>query len=1247
MKKIILLCGFFACLFSFHPSYGHKESILVKEQNIHQGYIVEKVWLSNYALPQVLISEVGYINNVALPKDAKMSSPQQFEVILGMERKRPFAVVRIPAYSTGAQGTTSKVNSFVLTVNETAPTKMNVAAKTTDVTTSVLATGTWYKIGVTKTGFYKIDNNFITSMGLTPSAINPGNIRVFGNGGNMLSEDNSKPRPNDLIENATILNSNGDGAFDNSESLVFYAVGPTGWGKDSATQSFYHFNNLYSDTAYYFITFDQGAGKHVTTQPALPAGNIDVNTYDFYDVHDADLVSPAGIGKLWFGEQFSTQLSSTVQTFTFDLGTYVSTAYCRGSFGCTSDLAGSKFVIYMNGADMGAATFSTATKGDDLMTLSTTAARPGVCNSQIANIQLEFVPKDASSIGYLNFLEISARAELRINTDQMNFRDWRSVGAGNNANFQLQNGTGNTKVYDVTNPQVPVQMSGNLNGSTYVFTQDATTLHEFAAMNSNNLYTPKYAGTVINQNLHGAGPADLIIVTNPAFTAEAQRLADYHSSHDNMRVAVATTEQIYNEFSSGSQDISAIRDFARMFYKRAGSDVSQMPKNMILFGGGSYDYKNRLKNNCNFVPVFESAESLNDLSTFSSDDFYGFLDDSEYIENNTLLNVLDIGVGRLPARSVSDATSLVDKIIGYTQPNTLGPWRLSSMYVADDNDQAGNHMEDAEVMAGTVTASSEGLYNHGKVYLDALPKTPTPAGERCPSANAAINQHIFKGTFAINYNGHGNTQVWAGERILTNDDYNNWNNENSLPFMITATCDYGEFHNPLFVSAAEQLVIRRGGGVIAILTTTQAVFAVYNRPINVQYLDAQFTRNADGSWNTFGEANRIAKNTTYIVTHEAGQLANFRKFALLGDPALTPAFPKYNIQLDNVMDGTTQVHADSINALGKYVMSGSVRDLSGNILNDFNGQVFITFFDKPRKITTITSANASFNVQDNIVYKGKVSVTNGKFAFTFITPKDINYYFGTGKLSMYADNGITDAAGADTSLTVGGYSDNPIISTTPPVVKPYINDTLFLNGGITGSNTSLYVSLFSETGINVSGNKIGHDLTAILDNNLETPYMMNDYYETEPNTYQRGFVRFPVSGLSNGKHKITVKAWDVNNNVGEGTVEFIVVDNNIMAVETLMNYPNPFNDKTHFVFEHNHPDELLDVNITIYGMSGAVVHEIKRSFTPSGSRSSDITWDGTDKNGSRLPSGVYAYRLTITSEKGFKSSAYQKLVIVR
>ncbi len=1243
MKKIFGVLAVLAMISNSGGVWAKDYPIVVDKKKISGGEVVEKIWLSDYAMPYISISGIELEAADALPADAKPADPTQLYVKLGMEKKKAFAIVHVPVYQNN--NGIKMLTGFNLTVEETIPDPArHPAKKTTDVAHSVLASGKWYKIGVAQTGFYKIDYSMLVSMGINPATINPAKIHLFGNGGAMLSENNGMSRPADLVENAVYVSAAGS-TFASGDYVIFYASGPTAWTPDAANGIFNHSMNLYADTATYFLCFDLDAnGLRVTSQttPSTPTANV--TNYDYRDYHELDLVNPAGFGKNWYGEEFNPLLGNLTQTFHFNAGSALDSVTCSVSFANIQDKGGSSVSAAVNGKSVGGCSFPTATVGDWIMNVGTTGNKVS-CNSNTIDVSVTFTPVSTSADGWLDYIEINGRRQLSITGDQMGFRDMRSVG-NSSAAFHLQGASSATTVWDVTNAQIPVVMNCSLSGTDLSFTNDATVLHEYALMNTSNLYTPKYMGQVANQDLHGSGTIDCIIVTNRQFLSQANQLAALHQSYNGLRVLVATTNQIYNEFSSGSQDISAIRDFAKMFYDRSGGDTTRMPRYLVLFGGASYDYKDRLANNSNFVPVFESADSKNDLSSFSTDDFYGFLDSNEYIESSGI-NALDIAVGRLPARSTGDADNLVAKIATYMSSASLGPWRISATICADNDDQAGDHMEDGEAMAATITNCSNNLYNERKVYVDALPVISTPAGTRCPSANAAINDQIYKGTFVMNYNGHGNTQVWAGERILTQDDFNNWQNANMLPFMVTATCDFGQFDHPQYISAAEALVNRAKGGVITMFTTTQAVYAVYNKPINVQFLSTQFTRNADHSWSTFGDAEVASKNSTYENTTQPQPIINFRKFALLGDPALTPAFPKYTTKIDSVLDGATLEVSDTVKALGSYLMKGSVRDFDGSVLTSFSGDLTVTIYDKPRNIQTISGTNNIFQMQDNTIYKGRVTVTNGQFSFRFITPKDIYYFFGKGKISMYAQNGTTDAAGADTGFSVGGFSENPVISTSAPVVRPYINDSLFRNGGITGSNTSLFVVLNDETGINVSGNDVGHDLVAVLDDNVEQPYILNDFYETAPNTYQHGYVNFPISGLADGKHHIKVTAWDVNDNSGSGEVDFTVIDGNVVDIKNLGNYPNPFNTLTHFVFEHNHPMEQLKVQIEIYNTSGELVKNIDREFTPEGSWSNDITWDGSDNHGALLASGIYVYRLNITTDRGFVSSAYQKLVIVR
>jgi hypothetical protein len=1219
----------------------------VAGQEIYSGYVIKKVWLDHYALPKVTLSDIEYVNVNSVPSDALPSASMKPDITLGKERKRPFALISIPAY-TIEDGVLKQVTKFTINLEENNEESIGSAAKTT-ASSSPLANGSWYKISVPSTGLYKVDYDFLTKSGINPSSFQPGNIRVYGNGGAMLPENNAIARPDDLTENAIWVNDGGDGSFGPGDFFVFYAKGPDSWMLDSTKGQFTHQKNLYEDKSYYFLNFDQGPGKRIGNQTNIPTGaNVTVNDFNDYVLYEKELNNPGKLGKVWWGEDFSSDPGKQLsRSFDLELGP-VTEAGFRISTGSRAASAGNTFSVVLNGQPVQTIAMGASFRQEDDIPVSEgTAEWKTAYNNTKANFTLTYQPTTSPATGYLNYIEANTRRALYFTGATLNFRDWKSVGAGKIANYQLANAGGSTQVWDVTDPYNAVKMNGSLNGATYSFVQDAEKLHEFTALNSTVLPVPEYVGIVPNQNLHGYTTTEYIIVTHPDFLAAAEGVANFHRSYSGMNVVVATTTQVYNEFSSGSQDVSAIRDFARMFYERAGTDTNKMPRYLLLVGDASFDYKDRVTNNSNFVPTFESAESFYPINSFCNDDFFGFLDDNENIENTKIANTLDLGVGRFPVVTNDEAMGILNKIIHYKSPQSLGPWRLSVTMIADDEDNAGPHLEDGEVMEATVAQNSN-IYNATKIYENVIPTISTPGGLRAPEANKAINDQIFKGTLLLNYNGHGNTQVLSHERILTQDDFNKWKNIERLPFMITATCDFGRFDHPDYVSAGEKLILKNDGGVIATLTTTQLVFQYANRILNREFIDAQF-KHVNGKWNTFGDAFRLGKNVVYQrATTTEDVIYNFRKFALLGDPALTPNFPEYFIHTDQVLDGATGQPVDSIGALGEYIIKGRVTDVNAQKL-DFNGNLSVTFFDKPRVIETTVydGTKKTFKMRNNIIYKGKATVTNGEFSVAFIAPKDINYEFGQGKISQYAENGKTDAAGADTTFVVGGFSKNPVIEYNLPIVRPYIGDSLFRNGGLTGANTVLFVVLEDETGINVSGNSVGHDLTAVLDEDVANPFVMNDYYETAPNTYKRGYVSFPVTNLAEGRHRITVKAWDVNNNSGLGYVDFEVANGTIVKVQNLMNYPNPFSNITHFRFEHNHPDEVMDAEIYIYNTAGMLLRTLKEEFQPTGSHSNEITWDGTDNNGAKLPAGIYIYRMKIATGTGIHTLAYQKLVIVR
>jgi hypothetical protein len=796
-------------------------------------------------------------------------------------------------------------------------------------------------------------------------------------------------------------------------------------------------------------------------------------------------------------------------------------------------------------------------------------------------------PGSFNAQGWLNWFELFYRQQLSLGgLQQFSFRDWPSV--GNDAvEFVISNASPATIVWDITDPLQPVNMQGSVNGNAFHFTNDCGRLHEYIAFNGSGFLSPVALGRVNNQDLHNTSPVDYLIVVHPLFHPQAQRLAQFHQGQKGLRTRVVTTEQVFNEFASGSPDPTAIRDFVKMYYDKFGNDPANKPRYLLLFGDASYDYRDRLKNNTNLVPAFENNVSLDVLSTYTSDDFFGFLDDHEDINSGSGINYLDIGIGRIPAKNAEEAKNFVDKLEAYFQPAAFGPWRNHLTFIADDEDQ-NLHLQDAEIIAANVAVTAP-VPDIQKIYLDAYRQESGSGGSSYPLANQAINNQVYNGTLIWNFTGHGGPRRLAEETILDQDIVNNWNNAERLPLFITATCDFAPYDNPILHSLGENILLRPKTGAIALMTTTRIVFAFSNRILNNNYMQFAMQPDSNGNYRSLGDAVKDAKNFTYQTS---GDITNNRKFTLLGDPAMTIAFPVWKVRPTNINQApVTQV--DTLSATEKITIEGEVTDEQGNILSSFNGNIYSTIFDKMQQVTTLAndpgSLPATFNTRNNILFRGKASAINGRFSFSFKVPRDINYQYGNGKLSLYAENGAMDASGYFTGFIVGGIGANTDTDNKGPEIKAFLNDEKFVNGGTSNENPVLLVKLSDSSGINTTGTGIGHDIIATLDNDNQKFYVLNDFYQGELNSYQAGEVRFQLPELEPGPHTLKIKAWDVLNNSNEAVLDFIVARDEKLELTHVLNYPNPFTTRTQFWFEHNKPGQDLQVRLQVFTLSGRVI----------------------------------------------------------
>ncbi len=1128
---------------------------------------------------------------------------------------------------------------------------------------SMLATGNWVKLGVTQEGIYKIDANSLAGMGLVNGSISSSAIRLFGNGGAMLPESNAVPRPDDLLENAIEVVDGGDGVFNNNDYLIFYAPGPQQWLKDNSIKRFNHQKNLYSDTAFYFISIG-GNGKRIATFPALiGTPNRTVQTYQEHQFYEIDNYNLLNSGKQWYGESFSNNgLGSLNKTITLNWpATALGAAtYFRSNVAGRTIAGNSSFKILIAGQSIPDINIPSVSG----YFLDAYAQDAGAVNdigfpinlaastsTRSLAIQYNFQPGNSDAQGWLNWLEIQGDCALQMDgTKPLFFRNWGHAnpplplpGGDVIDLYQIANATINTTVWDLTIPQIPTQISTSLmSGATIQFQNLADSLHEYVAFDRTNLSTPIVLGKIANQDLHHIGTgADFLIITHPSLLSEAKRLASFHEQQDGYQTVIAQTSQIYQEFASGNADPTAIRDYVKMYLDQAIKSGSKKPRFLLLFGDGSFDPKNRLAGNTNLVPVYETVNSLEPLVSHVSDDFFGLLDDGDDINLVSPAGLLDIGIGRIPAHNVDEAKIMVDKIIHYADTASLGAWRTKSVFIADDKD--GNlHLNDAESMVQTVSNVNPSIHSD-KIFLDAFPLVSGNGGARYPTVNDAIVNEVFNGNLIVNYTGHGSYQRLAEESVLTATELARFINPNKLPLFITASCDFAPYDDPSKNSLGNSLLFGNQNGAIALMTTTRVVFAYSNRIMNENYLRVALQPNAQGNWLTLGEAIQEAKNKSY---QGFGDVFNNRKFSLLGDPALRLAIPTYHIKL-TAINGKPITGSDSLQALGNYQLTGIITDGSGNQISDFNGTVYPTVYDKAQEQKTLGNDPASivtnFAVQNSVLYQGRSTVKNGHFQFSFIVPKDINFQPGKAKVSLYATNGIKDAAGADTSFFIAGLA-KVSLDTSGPVIKAYLNDEHFKDGGLTNENPLLLLHLYDSSGISTSGAAIGHDITAVIDGNERNVLVLNNFYTAVLDSYQEGTVNYPLPTMAVGPHQIKIKAWDVANHSSEVLLNFVVSKQEKLEVTRLMNYPNPFTTSTRFSFEHNQPNTDLGVEIGIFTLNGQLLKQISRTVNTGGTRNIQINWDGRDETGRKLKKASYIYHIKVSLHNSVYQEAKQIFV---
>ena len=1121
-----------------------------------------------------------------------------------------------------------------------------------------LSEGTALRMSIPTSGLYRIDRAWMVDAGFNPDTIDPRKVQVYGNGGALLPMDNSEERPLGLRPVAADFNGSEDGTWDEGDELIFWGQGADEIRWNSSTSAWEHFRHPYEDKAWYFLVIDreEDEGRIATAPAVVGLPDTAVARYVNVQFHEQELESPNRSGREWFGEAFGAvnqRIFAFPTPYPTDDIARISARFAAQSMGVQSS-----FSVTSGGVSFEASpSYTNSTSTSNVANLAS-ASGVGIAASQtgldaddsMVSVQVEFEKGVNTALGWLDYLRVEQPCHLKFDGTPFAF----TFPASNNGvvESQLTSEVEATRVWDITDGSQPreIELENMVGGVKWLFESD--TSRAYVAFAQSSFPKPAFAGLVVPSNLHAVQRADLVIVTRPIFMDAAQRLAALHAD-DGLEVLVTTQRTVFDEFSSGSIDPTAIKMLMMMLRDRAIDGGWEPPKYLQLFGDGTYANRINLEATP-YVITYQSENSVSPTGSYVSDDYFGFLED-QYGEG--IGDKLAIGVGRIPCETETEANAMVDKIVAYmrhpraevTEGGCLGEgdaddgrWRNRICFVSDDMDGNGGPTEIEHMVNSDEHATKLSLehpeYDVTKIYLDAYPQESTPGGERYPDAQLAIDRQVQDGALIVNYIGHGGERGWSHERILNTTTIQNWENLARMPLFMTATCELARFDDPEVDSAGEMMVRNPNGGAIAMLTTTRVVFSGSNQQLNRAFY-AIALQDTGSTPLRLGDITRVTKNDPQVSNS-----SNKRNFSLLGDPALQLNYPEHRIEFTSV--------PDTLRALDRASVSGLVVNAAGDTLHDFNGIVHVQLFDKRSQITTLNNDGApnphTFQVFRNVLFRGVASVSAGVFAFDFVVPRDIDFSYGNGRISAYAVSDSTDAHGSNENFVVGGVSSSFTVDEAPPVVRLFLNDTLFESGGLTDENPWLLARVFDEGGINASGVGIGHDIKATLDDQSDESVVLNDHYTTDLNTYQSGTVRYPFEALEEGAHTLELVVWDVQNNKGSAKVDFMVAPSLEAAIGSVTAYPNPSASGFNFKIEHNVACSDAHYVLEVFSATGALVHRREAAWHADGFIDNSVRWDmDNDATGTAVSAGVYVFRMTLVPEAGAAAQYSDQLVVIR
>jgi len=1156
--------------------------------------------------------------------------------------------------------------------------------QTTNFTgSSALASGVWYKIPITRSGLHRLDRAYIASMtGLNVATLDPRRIQLWSSGNSMLPMRNSAARP-DFQQIPIIVNGETDGRFDNEDAVIFYSDGPQRVFYNTSSARFVHETHLYSRYTYVFVTVGVQNGLRLSAAQGGQPTELLTTYTDFIFKEDEinKIATEMRSGSEWLGERVTaesfgntlTLMDSVITDFVPNSNVLIDARLA------TRNRNNAQFETFLGTRSAGTIPFSGLgfdyNNEEGAFGYAQTQLQT-VTNATLTNNRLQVSSRfssvtTADALGYLDY----ARLYVQRNLTAVNGRLWiyapTNVGPNTFSTYRLRGFSSAPVVVDVTNPQVPVQYIATSSGTNWDVVGPSSPGTRLLAATS--FIAPAAAALVPNQNFRatGSNPNYLIVVPDdPAFRPIAEELATFRQQNDGLRPIVVSQGQIFNEYSGGLPDVVAIRDFVRHLYIKAGSNRDLMPKYLLMFGNATHDYRGIYGNDIsekNLVITYQSRDSYHRLDSYGSDDFFGLLDLNEGAWNqNTVTELVDIGIGRLPFNTVAEANVLLGKLKTYEDPSTFGDWRTLFTYAADDDFPEPFRNRDLHILNADSTAEFIDRDVSGvrlrKIYEINYPVETTSGARFRPLANRDFINSFNEGSLIVNYSGHGAEQTLSDSRLFQSSDISRLTNRDRLSIFVTATCSFGRFDDHLDQSGAEKTMLWPDGGIIAAFTTTRVVYTsenpnTVNFGLNRRLSGFMTERDQEGLPYRLGD---IMLRTKNVTQNDLGGSFNTRKFILLGDPAMRIGLPRQRAEINRIQGQTvSSTQLVTLRALDTVSIEGSVLNSNGSVNTSYNGEINVKVYDGVRVVQLpqrewmqtlpCFTRNCSFREQNDLLFNGRVSVRNGQYTANFVVPKDISYTKNRGRLLVYGQTGSNDAVGSMSSVVFNGINSTVQNDNRGPEMQVYLDSPDFMDGAMVGSNPKLIVELRDDTGINATGMGVGHELVAILNTIPEKTFVLNNFFQTKLDDYRSGRIEFPIDGLTQGEYTLTVRAWDVFNNPTDEIITFRVADSEDVMLSNVFNYPNPMNNRTRFMFEHNQPGNQLDISVRIYTLSGRPIAQIDESRVFPTSQGS-VEWFGFDNDNDRLATGTYLYVMKVTAEtsKGRRSKdVIEKLVIIR